>query len=172
MMTSSSSERSLCYSEGAIVIFALAFLLLVTAVTVLAIFFSLPVKEKTDVEKVRTKYLDKALWTTAGEPGPLPGVYHLAQFDSHYEKYLLAMDISAQAVPHILAAPETLVIDAVPLGQGGNLNISMQTITNWVTRSIQFSFDSNFTINYGRGENSGVLNNYCIRPVKHVIHCT
>ena len=58
-MTSSSSERSLCYSEGAIVIFALAFLLLVTAVTVLAIFFSLPVKEKTDEEKVRTKYLDK-----------------------------------------------------------------------------------------------------------------
>ena len=37
-------------------------------------------------------------------PGPLPGVYHLTQFDDNYERYLLAMDISEEAVPHILAA--------------------------------------------------------------------
>ena len=39
-----------------------------------------------------------------GSPGKLTGLYSLTQFDENYEKYLLAMDISHEAVPYILAA--------------------------------------------------------------------
>lgn len=171
-MTSSSGGSFWC-SDRCIAIITVTFLCVVTTATVGTIFFSLPAHDTQDSERHQTwtTYLEKAPWTGPSPPGPLPGVYHLTQFDDNYERYLLAMDISEQAVPHILAASETLVIEAEPGGQEGNITITMKTITNWVTRSIKFNFNKDFMISYGKGANSGVLHNYCVHPVEHVIQC-
>jgi len=166
-----SPEDSPCCSDRNIAIITITFICVATAATVGVMFFFLPsgdhIREETNVKEL--VYLDKEHHPLPGPPVSLSGVFHLTQFDDNYEKYLLAMDISHNAVPHIIAASETLVIENFPVGYP--LDINMKTITNWVTREVQFSFNTNFTITYGKGDSSGELQNYCTRPAQHVIYC-
>eukprot|EP00092_Neocalanus_flemingeri_P025445 GFUD01027587.1.p1 GENE.GFUD01027587.1~~GFUD01027587.1.p1 ORF type:complete len:211 (-),score=42.39 GFUD01027587.1:163-795(-) len=165
-MKTDSEGPSSC-SDRTIAIITATFICVVTLLTVGVIFFSLPSQNSRD--RGQLLFIEKVPWPMPGTPVPLSGTFHLTQFDDNYEKYLLAMDIPHTAVPHIIAASETLVIETFPAEH--NMDINMKTITNWVTREIQFSFNQNFTISYGKGANSGVLHNYCSRPAHHVIHC-
>jgi len=98
----------------------------------------------------------------------ISGVYHLESHDSGYADYLLAMDIPKAAVPHILAASETIVMKT-RADQG---HIEMTTTTDWVTRKIKFQLNQDFKIHYGTGAGRGILQNHCSRPSHNVIHCS
>jgi len=99
----------------------------------------------------------------------ISGVYHLESHDSGYADYLLAMDIPEAAVPHILAASETIVMRT---RADEDQLIEMTTITDWVTRKIKFQLGEDFKIHYGTGAGRGILHNHCSRPSHNIIHCS
>jgi len=178
----SSLPRSSAWgSERIIIIVTIAFITIASITTIAVIFFSWPVTSNFKSKELKERLIphNQSSWYMYGSPGKLTGVYSLTQFDENYEKYLLAMDISHEAVPYILAASELLVVEEIRKENSNNSkeksedeDIRMQTVTDWVTRSMEFRFNTNFNITYGNHDNSGVLHNFCVRPVDHVIQCT
>jgi len=136
------------------------FVIFASAATFCSIYFLVPVDDYREGKDCASK---------ADQQINISGVYHLESHDSGYADYLLAMDIPEAAVPHILAASETIVMST--RADEDHL-IEMTTITDWVTRKIKFQLDQDFKIHYGTGAGRGILHNHCSRPSHNIIHCS
>eukprot|EP00092_Neocalanus_flemingeri_P091221 GFUD01115628.1.p1 GENE.GFUD01115628.1~~GFUD01115628.1.p1 ORF type:complete len:260 (+),score=77.60 GFUD01115628.1:59-838(+) len=91
------------------------------------------------------------------------GTYTLVSYDDNYETYLKSMGIPWLVVPLILRGSESLEIKLSKTGA------EIKTITDWVTREMEFEFDTVFNMTYGRG--MGIMYNICERPQHNVVFC-
>jgi len=53
----------------------------------------------------------------------------------------------------------------------GELGASITTVTPWISKTIEFEFNTRFNMSYGAAEVKGVMNYLCTRPELHIIHC-
>jgi len=114
-------------------------------------------------------FQDSAKWDAMLSSGEglgntsLDGIYTLVSYDDNYETYLKSMGIPWLVVPLILRGSESLEIKVT--GDGAEI----VTVTDWVTRDMQFEFNQVFNMTYGRG--MGTMYNICQRPRHNVVFC-
>jgi len=97
----------------------------------------------------------------------MTGSYELVAFDDHYQSYLEAMGIPFFVVPLILSGKERLNIT---VDEAAN-EVTIITITDWMTRTSNFKFGEMFEMQYGKGSMSGLMYNICEQPSKTEIFC-
>jgi len=96
----------------------------------------------------------------------ISGTYNLEEADENYPEYLLAMDIPHHALPYIITSDEVIVIR--PLSPQENI-INIKTITSWTTKEIEFEFNKQLQVSYGKG--GSVFTYNCTRPQHNRISC-